>query len=137
MLPLSAKDKKNVSAVANSPIHSMPSCFISSNKWDARNYISLIVHLALVANGKQELQETLDGWNGWFTRHWLKLRIDKMEVLHAGHHREGRAAHRAGGEETVSVGQFRVSRRGGVWRWKDGERGTSKSTCLSERVESS
>ena len=24
-----------------------------------------------------------------------------------------------------------------MWRWKDGERGTSKSTCRSERVESS
>ena len=51
---LSAKDKKNVSAPANSPsiflkhmevrteyyyrIHSKPSCFIASNKWDARNY---------------------------------------------------------------------------------------------------
>ena len=42
----------------------MPSCFIASNKWDARNYISLIVHLALVANGKQELRET----NGWVER---------------------------------------------------------------------
>ena len=51
---LSAKDKKNVSALANSPsiflkhmevrmeyyyrIHSKPSCFIASNKWDARSY---------------------------------------------------------------------------------------------------
>ena len=115
MLPLSAKDKKIVSALANSPIHSMPSCFIASNKWDARNYISLIVHLALVANGKQELQETLDEWNGLFTRHGLKLRIEKTEVLHIGHHSEGRAEHRAGGEETVSGGQFRVSSRGSVW----------------------
>ena len=78
-------------------------------KWDARIYISLIVHLALVANGKHELQETLDEWNGLFTRHGLKLRIEKTEVLHVGHHREGRAEHRAGGEETVSGGQFRVS----------------------------
>ena len=104
MLPLSAKDKKNVSALANSHIHSMPSCFMASNKWDARNYISLIVHLALVANGKHQLQETLDEWNGLFTRHGLKLRIEKTEVLHIGHHREGRAEHRAGGEETVSGG---------------------------------
>ena len=47
-------------------------------------------------------------------------------MLHVGHHREGRAEHRAGGEETVSGGQFRVSRRGSVWRWKGGERGTRK-----------
>ena len=122
--------------IANSPIHSMPSCFIASNKWDARNYISLIVHLALVANDKQKLQDTLDEWNGLFTRHGQKLRIEKTKVLHVGHRREGRAEHRAGGEETVSGGQFRVSRRGSVWRWKDGERGTSKSTRRSERVES-
>ena len=37
--------------------------------------------LALVANGKQELQETLEEWNGLFTRHGLK-------VLHIGHQRE-------------------------------------------------
>ena len=88
MLPLSAKDRKNVSALANSPIYSMPSCFMASNKWDARNYISLIGHLALVANGKQELQETLDEWNGLFTRHELTLRIKKTEALHIGHQRE-------------------------------------------------
>ena len=29
---------------------------------------------------------------------------------------EGRAGHRAGGEETDSGGQFHVSRRGSVWR---------------------
>ena len=29
--------------------------------------------LALVANGKQELHESLDEWNGLFTRHGLKL----------------------------------------------------------------
>ena len=72
-----------------------------------------------------------------FTRHGLKLRTEKTEVLHVGHHREGRAEHRAVGEETVPGGQFRVSRRGSVWRLKDGERGMSKSTCRSERVESS
>ena len=115
----------------------MPSCFMASNKWDARNYISLIVHLALVENSKQELHETLDEWNGLFTRHGLKHRIEKTEVLHIGHHREGRAEHRAGGEETVSGGQFLVSSRGSVWSWNDRERGTSKSTCRSEHVESS
>ena len=31
--------------------------------------------LALVANGKQELQETLEEWNGLFTRHGLKINI--------------------------------------------------------------
>ena len=50
---------------------------------------------------------------------------------------EGIAGHRAGGEETDSGGQFRVSRRGRVRRREDGERGTSKSTGRSECVESS
>ena len=44
--------------------------------------------LALVANGKQELQEILEEWNGLFTRHGLKLNPEKTEVLHIGHHRE-------------------------------------------------
>ena len=38
--------------------------------------------LALVANGKQELQETLQEWDGLFTRHGLKLSLEKTEVLH-------------------------------------------------------
>ena len=44
--------------------------------------------LALVANGKQELQETLLERNGLFTRHGLKLSLQKTEVLHIGHQRE-------------------------------------------------
>ena len=50
---------------------------------------------------------------------------------------EGRSGHRAGREETEQGGQFRVPRMGSVWRRKDGERGTSKSTGRSERVGSS
>ena len=41
--------------------------------------------LALVANRKQELQETLEERNGLFTRHVLKLSLEKTEVLHIGH----------------------------------------------------
>ena len=44
--------------------------------------------LALVANGKQELQETLEEWNGLFTRHGLKINVEKTEVLHIGLQRE-------------------------------------------------
>ena len=32
---------------------------------------------ALVANGKQELQETPEEWNGLFTRHGLKINVEK------------------------------------------------------------
>ena len=45
-------------------------------------------YLALVANGKHELQETLEEWNGLFTRHGLKLSLEKTEVLHIGRQRE-------------------------------------------------
>ena len=44
--------------------------------------------LALVANGKQELQDTLEEWSGLFTRHGLKINQDKTEALHLGHPRE-------------------------------------------------
>ena len=44
--------------------------------------------LALVANGKHELQVTLEEWNGLFTRHGLKLKLEKTDVLHIGHQRE-------------------------------------------------
>ena len=44
--------------------------------------------LALEANGNQELQETMEEWNVFFTRHGLKLNLEKTEVLHIGHHRE-------------------------------------------------
>ena len=44
--------------------------------------------LELVANGKQELQETLEEWNGLFTRHGLNINVEKTEVLHIGHQRE-------------------------------------------------
>ena len=45
-------------------------------------------YLALMANDKKELQETLEEWNGRFTRHGLKLNLEKTEVLHLGHQRE-------------------------------------------------
>ena len=43
---------------------------------------------ALVANGKRALQDTLDESNGLFTRHRLKINLEKTEALHIGHQRE-------------------------------------------------
>ena len=40
---------------------------------DATKKLLYADDLALVANGKQELHESLDEWNGLFTRHGLKL----------------------------------------------------------------
>ena len=44
--------------------------------------------LALVANAKQELQETMEEWNGLLIKHGLKLNLEKTEVQHIGHQRE-------------------------------------------------
>ena len=44
--------------------------------------------LALVANGKYEQNESLEEWDGLFTRHWLKINLEKTEMLHIGHRRE-------------------------------------------------
>ena len=48
----------------------------------------LLFIAVLVANDKQELQETMGEWNGLFTKHGLKLNLEKTEVLHIGHQRE-------------------------------------------------
>ena len=53
---------------------------------DAMKKLLYADDLALVANGKQELQETLEEWNGLFTRHRLKINVEK--TLHIGHQRE-------------------------------------------------
>ena len=37
---------------------------------------------------KQELNDTLEEWNGLFTRHGLNINLEKTEVLHVGHQRE-------------------------------------------------
>ena len=55
---------------------------------DAIKKLLYAYDLALVANGKQGLQETMEEWNGLFTRHGLKLNLDKTEVLHISHQRE-------------------------------------------------
>ena len=55
---------------------------------DAMKKLLYADDLALVANGKEELQETMEEWNGLFTKHGLKLNLEKTEVLHIGHQRE-------------------------------------------------
>ena len=55
---------------------------------DAMKKLLYADDLALVANGKQELQETMEEWNGLFTIHGLKLNLEKTEVLHIGHQGE-------------------------------------------------
>ena len=55
---------------------------------DAMRKLLYAADLALVANGKQELQEILDQWTGMFTRHGLDIKIEKTAVLHMGHQRE-------------------------------------------------
>ena len=55
---------------------------------DAMKKLRCADDLRLVANDKQELQKTLEEWNGLFTRHRLKLNLEKTEVMHIGHQRE-------------------------------------------------
>ena len=52
---------------------------------DAMKKLLYADDLALVVNGKQE---TMEEWNGLFTKHGLKLNLEKTEVLHIGHQRE-------------------------------------------------
>ena len=49
---------------------------------DAMKKLLYADDLALVANGKQELRESLEEWNGLFTRHGLNINVEKTEVLH-------------------------------------------------------
>ena len=86
-----------------------------------------------VANGKQGLHKTMEEWNGLFIKHGLKRNLEKTEVLHIGHQR-GKLDMELEGKK---LNQFRVPRRRSVRRREDGERGTSKSTGRSERMESS
>ncbi len=55
---------------------------------DAMKKLLYADNLALVANGKQNLQESLEEWHGLFTRYGLKIYLEKTEVLHIGHQRE-------------------------------------------------
>ena len=103
---------------------------------DALKKLRYADDLALVANGKQELQESLEEWNGLFTRHGLKINLEKTEVLHIGNHREELDIELEG-EKLTQGDSFVYVGGGSVWRWEDGDRGMSKSTGRSERVESS
>ena len=102
---------------------------------DAMKKLLYADDLALVANGKQELQETMEEWNGLFTKHGLKLHLEKTEVLHIGHQREELDIELEGKKLTqrdsfVYLGGA-VCGDGKTER----ERGTWKSTGRSERVE--
>ena len=101
---------------------------------DAMKKLLYADDLALVANDKQELHESLEAWNGLFTRHGLKINLETTEVLHIGHQREELDIE---GKKLTQRDLFRVPRRGSVRRREDGERGTSKSTRRSEGMESS
>ena len=104
---------------------------------DAMKKLLYTDDLALVINGKQGLQL---GDNGGVERFVYQTRAETepSEDGSAAHRPpEGSAGHRAEGKQNESTGQFRVSRRGSVWRRDDGEIVTSKSAGRSERMESS
>ena len=92
--------------------------------------------LALVAIGKQELQETLEEWNRLFTRHALNINLEKTEVLHIGHQREELDIELEW-KKLTNGDSFVYPGEGNVRRLEDEERATSESTGRSDRVESS
>ena len=55
---------------------------------DAMKKLLYADDLALVANGKHELHETMEEWNGLFIKHGLKLNLEKTEVMPIGYQRE-------------------------------------------------
>ena len=55
---------------------------------DAMKKLIYTDDLALVTNCKQELQESMEKWNGLFIKHGLKRNLEKTEVLHIDHHME-------------------------------------------------
>ena len=55
---------------------------------DAMKKLLYADDLALIANGKQELHDTLEEWHGLCTRHGLKITREKTEMVHIGHQRE-------------------------------------------------
>ena len=93
---------------------------------DAMKKLLYADDLALVTNVKQELQETMEEWNGLFYQ--TRAETEPREDGRAAHRPpEGRAGHRAGGKDTELTGQFRVPRWSRVRRREDGERSRSKS----------
>ena len=67
---------------------------------DAKRKLLYADDLALVANDKQELHDTLEEWNELFSRHGLTLNLEKTESAALNSTPEGRFGHRAGREET-------------------------------------
>ena len=77
-----------------SPLLFIPVLDLINRKTVAKDAMKKLIYtddLALVTNGKQELHDTMEEWNGLFTKHGLKLNLEKIEVLHIdrlGHQRE-------------------------------------------------
>ena len=55
---------------------------------DAMKKLLYADDLTLVANGKEQLHDTLEEWNRLFNRQGLKRSPEKAEVLHIDHQRE-------------------------------------------------
>ena len=55
---------------------------------DAMKKLLYADDLTLATNDKEELQETMEEWNGLFIKHGLKLNLQNTEVLHIGHQME-------------------------------------------------
>ena len=76
---------------------------------DAMKKLLYADDLALVTNGKQELQDTMEEWNGLFIKHGLKLNLEKTVKNGGVKGRDGSAEEleRETGEEQIRVGWTR------------------------------
>ena len=101
---------------------------------DAMKKLLYADDLALVANVKQELQDSFEEWNGLFTIHGLNIKKKREDGSAVHRPPEGIARHLAGGEETDSGGQFRVPRRGSVRRRDDEEREACRRAQAGENA---
>ena len=102
---------------------------------DATKKLLYADDLALVANGKQELHETMEEWDGLFITRGLKVNLEKTEVLHIDHQREELDIELEG-KILTQLDSF-VYLGGAECGDGKTERGTSKSTGRSERMASS
>ena len=108
MFTICSKGSHYIHTIIEAPWHTY--CTFHPVVKDATKKLLDADYLALVANGKQELQETMHGGVESFV-YQTRAREDGS-VAHRPP--EGRAGHRAGGEETESTGHFRVPIGGAV-----------------------
>ena len=79
-----------------------------SRKISTKDVLRKMMHaddLAIIAEGKQELQEVLEEWKGVFKKDGLRMSLEKTEVMWVGRQREELNI-RLSGKEIKQVNDF-------------------------------